>query len=114
MIFNGLYQESVHKGNFGGMPFEGHGTLGYDNAKKKFVSSWIDNMGTGIMYLEGSYDPSSKMVTLLGNCIDPSTGMPMDIRETMTIVDDKTMLMEMYDKKNGKERKSMEIRMTKM
>lgn len=27
------------------MPFEGISTLGYDNAKKTFFSTWIDNMG---------------------------------------------------------------------
>ena len=43
--------------------FKGHGMEGYDNAKKKFVGTWIDNMGTGIMMSEGDYDPSSKTFT---------------------------------------------------
>ena len=30
------------------MQFKGMGVEGYDNVKKKFVASWIDNMGTGI------------------------------------------------------------------
>lgn len=34
MIMNGLYQESVVKGNFEGMPFHGVSTTGYDNIKK--------------------------------------------------------------------------------
>jgi hypothetical protein len=36
------------------MPFEGISTLGYDNAKKTFFSTWIDNMGTGMMVMEGN------------------------------------------------------------
>src|SRR5258708_5003501 len=36
--------------------FKGISTEGFDNVKKKFVASWIDNMGTGIMNLEGNYD----------------------------------------------------------
>src|SRR5438874_8075611 len=32
--------------------FKGMGMDGYDNVKKKFVSSWGDNMGTGIMLSE--------------------------------------------------------------
>ena len=114
MIYNGLYQQSVHKGNFNGMPFEGTSTMGYDNAKKKFVSTWIDNMGSGIMYTEGTYDSSNKMLTLAGTCTDPLSGKVMNVRETMSIIDDKTQMMEMYETKNGKERKTMEMKLTKM
>src|SRR5881628_1758500 len=46
MILGGRYQESRATGSFMGQPFEGVGTLGYDNAKKVFVNSWVDNMGT--------------------------------------------------------------------
>lgn len=114
MIMNGLYQQSVHKGNMNGMPFEGVSTTGFDNAKKKFVSSWIDNMGSGIMYMEGTYDSTNKMLTLQGNMVDPMTGKPVDEKETITFIDDKTHMMEMYETKNGKERKTMEIKFTKM
>ena len=31
--------------------------------KKKFVGSWVDNMGTGIMFSEGTYDPATKTFT---------------------------------------------------
>src|SRR4029077_20816635 len=37
------------------MTFKGMGVEGYDNAKKKFIGSWVDNMGTGIMMSEGDY-----------------------------------------------------------
>src|SRR5207248_3916778 len=46
--------------------FKGRSTEGYDNAKKKFVSSWIDNMGTGIEVFEGTYDAGTKTFTYLG------------------------------------------------
>src|SRR5690242_18737628 len=59
MILGGRYQQSVNKGNYNGMPFEGIATIGYDNSKKVFVSSWIDNMGSGIMHMEGPYDPAT-------------------------------------------------------
>ena len=114
MIMNGLYQQSVHKGNMNGMPFEGVSTMGYDNAKKKYVSTWIDNMGSGIMYTEGTYDSTNKMLTMTGNVMDPLTGKPMDVRQTMTFIDDKTEMMEMYETKGGKERKTLEIKFTKM
>jgi hypothetical protein len=47
MILGGRYQQSMIKGNMMGMPFEGMGLLGYDNAQKLFYSTWVDNMGTG-------------------------------------------------------------------
>src|SRR6266481_7491229 len=40
------------------MQFKGMGLEGYDNLKKKFVASWVDNMGTGIQFSEGTYDPA--------------------------------------------------------
>src|SRR4051812_8985726 len=38
------------------MTFKGMGLEGYDNVKKKFVGTWMDNMGTGMMTSEGDYD----------------------------------------------------------
>ncbi|HVY60740.1 MAG TPA: DUF1579 family protein [Planctomycetota bacterium] len=37
-------------------PFHGMGTFGYDNVKKKYVASWVDDMGTGILAMEGDCD----------------------------------------------------------
>ena len=48
MIMGGRYLQYTSKGQMYGMPFEGVSTTGYDNSKKIFVSSWIDNMGTGM------------------------------------------------------------------
>ena len=36
------------------MDFKGFGLEGYDNAKQKFISTWIDSMGTGMLLSEGS------------------------------------------------------------
>lgn len=113
MIMNGLYQESVHKGNFEGMPFHGVGTTGYDNIKKVFVSSWIDNMGSGIMHMEGPWDAATKTITMKGKGVDPMTGKEIEMRQTLKIIDDKTQHMEMFCTKNGKEFKNMEIKLTK-
>lgn len=113
MIFDGRYQVSDHKGNFMGMPFEGMSITGYDNAKKKFISTWIDNMGTGIMHMEGVWNPSKKTIEFKGKMTDPTRpGKDCDVKEVYTFVDDNNQTMEMYgpDAKTGKEFKTMEIK----
>ncbi|MBC7950013.1 MAG: DUF1579 domain-containing protein [Chitinophagaceae bacterium] len=115
MILGGRYQQSKHTGSFEGMPFEGVATMGYDNAKKMYVSSWVDNMGTGIMNLSGTWDDASKTVTLTGTQTNPATGKDCDIKETFKIVDENTQIMEMWgpDMKTGKQFKTMEIKYTR-
>jgi hypothetical protein len=113
MILGDLYQESIHKGMMMGMPFEGRGTCGYDNAKKVFQSTWVDNMGSGIMFLEGKYDETSKAITMKGKMIDPATGKTENVREVLKFVDNNLQLMEMYVTKNGKEFKNMEIKLSR-
>ena len=116
MMYDGRYQVSNHKGDFMGMPFEGMSIVGYDNSKKKFVSTWIDNMGTGIMHGEGDWNPSTKSIEFKGKMTDPSRpGKECDFREVFTFIDDNTQKMEMYgpDSKTGKEYKTMEIKYTR-
>jgi hypothetical protein len=113
MIMGGRYQESVHKGDFNGMPFEGRSILGYDNAKKVYVSNWIDNMGTGMMYMEGQWDQKLNGIVFRGKSVDPMTGKELPVREVFRIIDDNTQIMEMYDSRMGKEMKTMEIRFTR-
>jgi hypothetical protein len=98
-----------------GMPFEGIATVGYDNAKKVFVSTWIDNMGTGLMKTSGPWDEATKTMTLTGTQTDPARGKDCHVREVFKVVDDNTQLMEMYgpDPMTGKEYKMMEIKFTR-
>ena len=115
MVMGGRYQQSNFKGDFGGMPFEGTSTTGYDNTKKAFVSSWIDNMGTGIMHMEGTWDEAAKTINFKGKMLCPGYSKETEMREVFKIVDDNTQVMEMYgpDMKTGKEFKSMEIKFTR-
>ena len=81
MILGGRYQEAIHTGNMMGMPFEGRSMMGYDNAKKVFTNTWVDNMGTGTMIMEGPWDETSKTITLTGTGVDPTTGKDMAEKE---------------------------------
>jgi hypothetical protein len=114
MVLGGRYQQGNFKGSFDGMPFEGLSMLAYDHAKKVFVSTWIDNMGTGIMTMEGPWDEASKSITFKGKIIDPSLKKETDVKEVFRVVDANTQVMEMYARaEGGKEFKTMEIKYTR-
>jgi hypothetical protein len=114
MIMGGRYQVSTNTSMMMGMPFEGQSTLGFDNAKKIFISTWIDNMGTGIMVMKGPWNSATKSIMLSGSMVDPTTGNEVGVRENFTIIDDKTQLMEMFvTGADGKEFKNMEIKYSK-
>lgn len=113
MILGGRYQESKHSGNFNGMPFEGIGTLAWDNGGKYFINTWIDNMGTGVVVMEGTWDDATKTINLKGKMTDPMTGKSATIRETVKIIDENKQEVTQYAEKDGKEFKSMQIVLTK-
>lgn len=113
-IMGGRYLVANYKGVFNNMPFEGMEVLGYDNMKKQYVSSWVDNMGTGIMLTRGAaMDPSTRSFTLKGSMMDPS-GKESPVREVTSIVDGNTYTMTMYASDGGKEAKMMEITYTRV
>ena len=114
MIMNGLYQESNHSGDMMGMPFSGKSTTAYDNHRKEFISTWIDNMGSGIMIMKGTWDEATKTINMKGRMVDPGTKQDTDVRETFKINDDNNQEMEMFVMMpEGKEFKTMNIKYTR-
>jgi len=113
MILGGRYMRESDKGTMFNMPFEGIGVTGYDNAKKMFVSSWVDNMGTGIIFLEGTWYAASSSINYNGKSTDPLTKRDIPTRETVKFVDDNHQVTEMYFTEKGKEFKGMEIKYTR-
>jgi hypothetical protein len=92
-----------------GQQFTGLGVNGYDNHTKKYVSTWMDSMGTGIYYMEGRASADGKTITQKGQYDDPMEGR-MKLRGVTKIVGNDTEIFEMYGTgKNGKERRMMEI-----
>lgn len=105
----GRYVISKYSGSMMGMPMEGISTLGYDNAKKLFINTWVDNLGTGIVQMSGTYDEATKTLNLKGFQTDPMTGKESDIREELTTIDNDSYTMIMYGAgMDGKEMKFME------
>ena len=94
------------------MEFKGMAVEGYDNVKKKFVSTWIDNMGTGIMHLEGTYDADAKTFTYTGE-YEPMPGMKTRMREVIKVTDKNHRTFEFFEDRGGKEVRTMEINYTR-
>jgi hypothetical protein len=94
------------------MTFKGMGIDGYDNVKKKFVNTWCDNMGTGVMMSEGDYDAATKTFTYTGE-YEMMPGMKQKIREVVKMTDKDHHLFEWYEDRGGKEAKTMEISYTR-
>lgn len=113
MLLDGRYSQMKVNGNIMGMPFNGISLTSFDNGKKIWLTTWIDNMGTGIMYGEGKWDEASKTITFTGKMYDPMVGKDIDYKETMKFIDDNTMGMEMFTVVDSKDIKNMEITYTR-
>jgi hypothetical protein len=120
-VMDGRYYIAEHTGKFQmpgadgkmkDMNFKGMAIEGYDNARKKFVSSWIDNMSTMIMNSEGSYDAATKTFTYNAEC-EMEPGKTTKIREVIKVVDKDHHTFEWYDNSRGAEAKTMEISYTR-
>lgn len=110
MLMGGRYVQHHWQGIMAGMPFEGMGTEGYDNMTKKFVSTWIDNMGTGVMMSSGTCDATGKVCTMTGDMPDPMSGKTLTSKMVVTWTDNDHFKNEMFMKDpSGAETKMMEI-----
>jgi hypothetical protein len=105
----GLCLISDFKGDFGGMPFHGHGTTTWDPARKKFIGSWTDSMSSGISIGESTYDPATKKAT--GWLEGPDmTGKVVKSRTVVEYKDPSTRVMQMFTTgPDGKEVPTMKI-----
>lgn len=113
MIMGGRYQVSKSKGDMMGMPFEGMSTLAYDNLKKIFISTWIDNFGTGLLTMTGTWNEKTKTITLTGKMVDPMSGKDQDVKQTIQLIDNDHQLMEMFTVGKDGEFKTMSLKATR-
>lgn len=117
LIMDGRFAVENFTSEYQDKPFKGMGVFGYDNAKKKYVGTWLDNMGTGIMHSEGTYDESTKTLTMHGSSATPMGEMKMKM-ENKCVSKDKsifTMYMVMPGESGEtQEMKAMQIVYTRM
>lgn len=107
-VMGGRYLEQRFTGDFMGMPYEGLGYTGYDNVKKQYWSTWMDNMSTSMMTSNGSVNGSTW--TYKGAMTDPMTGKDSMVDTKLVVTDADHHVMEMWGPgPDGKNFKTMEI-----
>jgi hypothetical protein len=110
MVLGGRWVESKFTSEMMGQPFEGVGYTGYDNHKKKYMGTWMDNMSTAVMLSEGSMDTAGKVMTSTSTMDDFMTGKSQTIKMTTTIVSPDHHMFEMWGPgPDGKVAKQMQI-----
>lgn len=113
MIFGGRYLKMRYKGTMMNMPFEGMSLHAFDNHLKKYLSIWIDNMGTGIMVSTGTLDKSGKVLTQYAEVDNFITGKKEKAKSVYTLVSPDKFLLEMYMIEPQGEFKSLEVTHTR-
>ena len=113
MLLDGRFLYQEYHAQMMGQPFSGIGIDAYDNMTKKYVTAWMDTMGTGIFMMEGTASADGKTIALNGSHPEPGGGK-MHHRALWKLVDANTQIFEMYGTHGqGKEEKMMEITYTR-
>jgi hypothetical protein len=114
-INDGRFVEETVTGSFMGMPFRGTAITGYDNLKKKYVQTWMDNVSTGLYYAEGTYDAATKTFTFTGESPDATMTKYVKSRSTDKMIDaDHGVAQSFQPGPDGKETMTMEITYTRV
>ncbi len=108
LLYGGRFLQQTFHGQWMGKPFTGTEISGYDRFKNKFVDTWFDDAGTGILMFEGTADAATGVVTQTGRCASPM-GM-MNYKTTTTPVADGKYEFTMFMvNEEGHEEKHMHI-----
>ena len=114
MILKGNFLQERYEGKISDNAFSGLGFIGYDQAKKKFVVTWMDSMSTRTYIMEGTYDTEKKSITTFGTDFDPTSGKAVKARDVLKIISPTEQVLEMYRQAEGaSEIKIMEFRYTR-
>ena len=109
VLLDGRFLQQECTGDMMGQSFTSIGVTGYDNFTKKYVTTWMSSMGTGIFVMEGTGSADGKTITLHGSHKDPMGG-DMKHHALWKFVDANTQTFEMYGAHgNDKDMKMMEI-----
>lgn len=113
-ICSGMWIASDFESELAGVPYQGHGMDGYDQAKKKYVGYWFDSMTSVPLEFEGDFDADHKVLTMTGIAPGPD-GKPQKFRTTTerTAPNRMTFKMFMVAAADGKEELAFTIEYTR-
>jgi len=84
--------------------FRGHGLMGFDTQKQKFVGVWVDPSTSALQLSEGDADATGKVITMRGTMPDYfQSGSPTVTRQVSRIVDADTKEFEVWRDAEGQE-----------
>ncbi len=115
MLMDGRYLAEEWAGGIEDMgEFHAMGCTGFDNLTKKYVNVWIDNLGTGIIRGEGTFNPATKTLTWNAESPDFDKNTYKKVKATERIIDANNRIYEQWDTgPDGKSFKNMEITLTR-
>jgi hypothetical protein len=112
LFLGGRFIHEDFDGKLMDQPYQGMGTIGFDRAKRKYVTVWVDSMNTATNVSHGTYDGGTWTFKHEDDC--PITGKRVKMRDTLRIVNDNEQVMEMYRQLGDeKEMRTMEIVLTR-
>lgn len=115
-LMDGRFTKCETSGDMPGMgPFQGLGFYGFDNVSQKYVSTWLDNCGTGMMTGDGTMSADGNTMTWTYHYNCPITKKMVTMRQVEHRTSDNAMTLDMYgnDPHSGKEFKMMHIDLTR-
>ncbi|HJU83504.1 MAG TPA: DUF1579 family protein [Holophagaceae bacterium] len=113
LVSGGLWAAVELRADVGGVPYEGHGLLGYDPAARKHVGAWVDSMATTMGSSSGRCDGQCRRIVFYYRGPD-RTGRVTDFKEVAEVIDadHRTMELSCKDRK-GRFVKTMTIAYTR-
>lgn len=97
-LFEGRWLIERSDGQMMGTPMKTVSIHGYDNFKKKYVSTVINSTTTALLHAEGNFDASGKNLITYGPMDEPMTGEhDKAVRYVTRFVDADTFVFEVHD-----------------
>ena len=70
--------------------------IGFDNQRGVYYLLWFDDRDTGVLHAEGSASPDGRVITAVGDRVEPLTGRVAPLRVVLTVVDANRFNLEWY------------------